>query len=121
MRKVRNQQLPLAEAAPDHPKTKELMTISKILDKSPIIGDLVLRDIGSSFQNSDSKNGVCGMTAEQILRAAIIKQIESCSYRRLEFHLADSRVYGLFCRTPLGKYFKKSTLQKKITAISAQT
>ena len=120
MRKARNQQLPLAEAAPDHPKAKELKTISDILDDNPIIYDLVLQDIGSS-QNGGGKSGATGMTADQAIRIAIVKQMEGCSYRELEFRLVDSRAYGLFCRIPFGKHFKKSTLQKTIKAISANT
>ncbi|MBM9514706.1 ISNCY family transposase [Desulfogranum marinum] len=121
MRKTHNQQLPLAEAAPDHPKAKELEKISDILDENTIIYDLVLQDIGSLTQKSDAKSGACGMTAEQVIRAASVKQIEGCSYRELEFRLVDSRAYGLFCRIPFGKHFKKSTLQKKIKAISEVT
>ncbi|MBM9515317.1 transposase, partial [Desulfogranum marinum] len=121
MRKTHNQQLPLAEAAPDHPKAKELEKISDILDENTIIYDLVLQDIGSLTQKSDAKSGACGMTAEQVIRAASVKQIEGCSYRELEFRLVDSRAYGLFCRIPFGKHFKKSTLQKTIKAISEAT
>ncbi len=121
MRKVRNQQLPLAEAAPDHPKAKELATISEILDNNFSIYDLVLQDLGSPSHDNDGENGARGMTAEQVLRAAIIKQIEGCSYRELDFHLADSRAYGLFCRISFGKSFKKSTLQQAIKAISEET
>jgi len=118
MRKARIQQLPLAEAPPDHPKAKELAKISEILDQNNNIYDLVLQDIGTA----GSATGANGMTAEQILRAAIIKQMEGFSYRALAFHLMDSRAYSWFCRIGITrKPFKKSTLQRGIKAITDST
>ena len=118
MRKARIQQLPLAEATPDHPKAKELAKISEILDQNSSIYDLVLQDIGAA----GSKTGANGMTAEQVLRAAIIKQMEGFSYRALAFHLIDSRAYSQFCRIGIcNKPFKKSALQRGIKAITGST
>ena len=117
MRKARIQQLPLAEATTDHPKAKALKKISEILDRNSSIYDLVLQDIGAS----STKTGARGMTAEQVLRAALIKQMEGFSYRALAFHLMDSRVYSWFCRIGIGKPFKKSALQRGIKAISSRT
>ena len=117
MRKARIQQLPLAEATPDHPKAKELAKISEILDHNSTIYDLVLQDLGMA----GNETGARGMTAEQVLRAAIIKQIEGFSYRELTFHLMDSRAYSWFCRIGIGRTFKKSALQRGIKAISNAT
>ncbi len=61
------------------------------------------------------------MTAEQVFRAAIVKKIGNYSYRKLAFHLADSRTYSRFCKIGFGRSFKKSALQKGGKAISAQT
>jgi len=118
MRKTRIQQLPLAEATTDHPKAKELAKISEILDDNSSIYDMVLQDLAGGCTNDA---GAYGMTAEQVLRAAIIKQMEGCSYRALTFHLADSRVFGWFCRIGIGRTFKKSTLQRCIRSISETT
>lgn len=117
MRKTRNKQLPLAEPTADHPKAKELSKISEILDRNNSIYELVIQDLGVANNNIGAK----GMTAEQVIRAAIIKQAEGYSYRELSFHLADSRAYSLFCKTGIGKSFKKSALQKGIKRISANT
>ncbi len=118
MRKARIQQLPLTETTPDHPKAKELAKISEILDQNSSIYDMVLQDIGIA----GTKTGAQGMTAEQVLRAAIIKQMEGFSYRALAFHLMDSRVYSWFCRIGIGsKPFKKSALQRGIKAITDST
>ncbi len=48
MRKAHIQQLPLAEATPDHPKAKELAKISEILDQNNSIYNLLLQDIGTA-------------------------------------------------------------------------
>ena len=117
MRKARIQQLPLAEATPDHPKAKELSRISEILNSNSTIYDLVLQDLGTAGNDT----GARGMSAEQVLRAAIIKQMEGFSYRELAFHLIDSRAYSWFCRIGIGRPFKKSTLQRGIKSISAST
>lgn len=116
MRKTRNQQLPLAEATTDHPKAKELLEISKMLDSQNSIYDLALQDLATSSKNV----GANGMTAEQIVRAAIIQKIGTYSYRELAFHLADSRAYSLFCKIGMRKPFKKSALQQGIKAISKE-
>ena len=118
MRKTRNQQLPLAEVTADHPKAKELLKISEILDHNTSIYDLALQDLGLS----DNGVGANGMTAEQVVRAAIIKQTEEYSYLELAFHLSDSRSFSQFCRIGIGrKSFKKSALQQGIKAISDKT
>ena len=117
MRKTRNQQLPLAEATTDHPKAKEFAQISAILDSNDNIYALVRQDLGISENNV----GANGMTAEQVLRAAIVQKIGEYSYRELAFHLADSRVYSHFCKIGIGKPFKKSALQRGIKALSDET
>ena len=117
MRKIRNQQLPLAEATVDHPKAKELAKINEILNAHHSILELALQDIGTP----DNDVGANGMTAEQVIRAALIKQIEGFSYRELAFHLVDSRVYSQFCKIGIGRSFKKSAIQKGIKAISDKT
>ena len=62
------------------------------------------------------------MTAEQVLRATIIKQTEGFSYKDLAFHLIDSTTYRNFCRIGFAdKGFKKSALCKNIKAISPET
>jgi IS5 family transposase len=117
MRKTRNQQLPLAEATTDHPKAKEFAQISTILESNDSIYNLARQDLGIS----DNYVGANGMTAEQVIRAAVIKQIEGYTYRELAFHLSDSRVYSQFCKIGIGRTFKKSALQKGIKALTEGT
>jgi len=117
MRRTRKKQLPLKETTPDHPKVKELEKIGMILNQNSSIYDLVLQDLGTSTHAT----GATGMSAEQVLKAAIIKQMEGFSYEALAFHLADSKAYRNFCGLPYGEQYAKSTLNGAIKAISAQT
>jgi len=80
MRKNRENQLPLSPSWPDHRLARELESISKILDQNPSISDLVLHDLCDKVS---SKNGARGMTAEQVLRCALIKQTHQFSYQKL--------------------------------------
>jgi len=95
MRKLRNQQLPLIESTADHPKAKEFEKISEVLDSQHSICELALQDC----DHGKISVGANGMTVEQIIRAAIVKQIETFSYRDLGFYLEDSRAYRQFCKT----------------------
>jgi len=62
------------------------------------------------------------MSADQVLRAAIIKQTEGFSYEELAFHLADSINYRNFCRIGITqKGFKKTALCSNIKSISPAT
>ncbi|MCL7487467.1 MAG: ISNCY family transposase, partial [Desulfobulbaceae bacterium] len=94
MRKTCKKQLPLPEATTIHPKVKELETISRILDENPTIYELVAQDLG----RADNDTGAVGMSAEQVICAAIIKQMEGYSYEELAFHLEDSKAYRTFCK-----------------------
>ena len=120
MRKKYQKQMPLMPANIEHPRAKELERISQILDSIPTIVDMVLQDLTHGVKHSNC--GAEGMTAEQVLRAAIIKQTEGFSYNELAFHIVDSNTYRNFCRIGLvDKGFKKSALCKNIKALSPET
>ena len=120
MRKKYQKQMPLMPSNIEHPRAKELERISQILDSIPTIVDMVLQDLTHGVKHSNC--GAEGMTAEQVLRAAIIKQTEGFSYNELAFHIVDSNTYRNFCRIGLvDKGFKKSALCKNIKALSPET
>jgi hypothetical protein len=73
MREKSKKQLPLMNLTPDHPQARELERISRILDKEPTIAEWVHQELCRGRQLRDT--GACGMSAEQVLRAAIIKQM----------------------------------------------
>ena len=120
MRKNYKKQMPLIITSIDHPHAAELEGISQILDDNPIIYEWVLQDLTRNVTNG--KTGAEGMSAEQVVRAAIIKQMEGYSYEDLAFHLLDSVCYRSFCRIGIvDKGFQKSALCNNIKAISSET
>lgn len=120
MRKKNQKQLPLMIKRIDHLHAEELQRISDILDKNPIINEWILQDLTHDKNLIDT--GAQGMSAEQVLRAAIIKQMEEYSYEELAFHLLDSVSYRSFCRIGFAdKGFQKSALCNNIKAISPET
>jgi IS5 family transposase len=120
MRKNYQKQMPLTITRIDHPHAEELEGISQILDANPIIYEWVLQDLTHDVMRTDT--GAEGMSAEQVLRAAIIKQMEGYSYEELAFHLLDSVCYRRFCRIGIAeKGFQKSALCYNIKAITPAT
>ena len=62
------------------------------------------------------------MSADQVLRCAVIKVLFNFSYQELAFHIVDSQSLRWFCRIGIAEHgFKKSALNKNIKAISEQT
>jgi IS5 family transposase len=121
MRKKYQKQLSLMITGVDHPHARELQAISQVLDSKPIINEWVLQDL-TRDKVMLTDTGAEGMTAEQVVRAAIIKQMEAFSYEDLAFHLLDSICYRNFCRIGIAdKGFQKSALCANIKAISPET
>ena len=120
MRKISEKQMPLMPSKIDHPQAQELNAISCILDKNPTIYDLAMQDLSPNGQKT--KKGANGMTAEQVVRAAIVKQMFQFCYKDLAFHLVDSHSLRRFCFIGIAdKGFKKSVLCKNIKTISPET
>jgi len=88
MRRKLAEQLGLVTATTDHVRARELDVMSRVLDELPGGVDLVYRDLLSASGKPDT--GREAMTAEQVLRAMVIKQRFGCSYDALAFQLADS-------------------------------
>jgi len=125
MRKTFQPQPGLREPWLELEHSRELEAISAVLDAHPKINELVLQELRASSSKPSSgcdDIGCGGMSAEQVLRAAVVKQMNQFSYRELAFHLADSRSYRTFCRlgiiepTP-----SKSTLAANIKALGFET
>lgn len=119
MRLAKNPQKPLFCQWSDHRFSKNLASISRILDENPRFIDLVAEDLKSGNKGKDT--GSHGMTAEQVLRAAILKQQNGWSYEFLELQCIDSDMTKSFLRLALDESYKKSTLQENISKIKAQT
>jgi IS5 family transposase len=121
MRKKTKKQMPLMPEASDHPQAVELENISRILDANPTICDLAMQDL-SEVSKKASRSGARGMTADQVVRAAIVKQMLNFTYKELAFHIVDSNSLRRFMRIGIAdKGFKKSVLNKNVKALSPQT
>jgi transposase, IS5 family len=117
MREKSKKQLPLMHLTPDHPQARELEAISRILDSEPTIPALVHQDLCRGRELTET--GANGMSAEQVLRTAIVKRMFGYSYALLPFHVADSISLRAFCRIGIAdKCFQKSALARNIKYVS---
>ena len=122
MREARKTQHGLRENWLDLGHADELRTISRLLDDHPRIEELVLQDLRSASHSAQTTVGAGGLSAEQVVRMLIVKQMNGFSYRELAFHLADSRSYRTFCRLGiLDKVPSKSALNWNLKALRAET
>jgi len=104
----------------DHPRAVELDAINCILEANPTISDFAMQDLSPNVDKC--RAGANGMSGEQVIRTAIIKQTFGFSYQDLAFHLTDSVSLRRFCLIGIGdKGFKKSVLCKNIKALSQKT
>ena len=121
MREKRQKQTPLISPATNHPQARELEAISAILKKHPTICQRVYQDL-SNDKNTGARSGARGMSAEQVLRAAVVKALFGFTYQQLAFHMIDSRALRRFCLIGFAdKGFKKSVLNKNIKSLAAAT
>jgi IS5 family transposase len=123
MRTIVHEQLPLVPPAIAHVHARELRKMSGVLDALPDAARLVYEDlVCCGGKPVDTTKGRTGMTAEQVLRTFLVKQINGFSYDDLAFHLADSSSYRAFCRLGIDqKPLTKSCLQKNIKRVKAAT
>ena len=95
----------------------KLKKMNQIMDANPQILELVHNDLTRGL----SKTGAWGMSAEQVLRAAIIRQWKQYSYRELADRLKDGvclRWFTRFYSEPVPHF---TSLQKVIKVIGAAT
>ncbi len=118
MRRPKYPQRELHHVMPNHKIGQELEGISTVLDSNRDILDLIYRDIIGLRQAATGRKG---MSAEQVVRCAILKQYRQLTYEELAFHLEDSESFRGFARMTGGQYPSASTLQENIKAISPAT
>ncbi|MGB6013058.1 MAG: ISNCY family transposase [Desulfobacterales bacterium] len=121
MREKHQKQMPLLEPGSDHPQARELEAISNIIDNTPTICGYVLQDLNRG-KIIKRRTGARGMSADQILRTAIVMRLFEFTYEQLAFHISDSRCLRRFCRIGFAdKGFKKSALNANIKSLSDET
>jgi IS5 family transposase len=124
MRRTVHDQLHLVPTVIAHVHARELVQINAVLEQLHGAVDLVHADLvrRPDGRKVDANKGREGMTAEQVLRAMLVKQMNGFSYEELAFHLADSNTYRTFCRIGIDeKAPTKSRLQKNVKRVSAET
>jgi IS5 family transposase len=120
MRKTISQQLGLVPHSIPHPHARELSRASAILDLLPAASELVAKDLMKGTKGT--KAGRMGMSGEQVLRAALLKQMHTWSYDDLAFALADSPTFRTFCRIGLvDRAPKRATLAANIKRVRPET
>jgi transposase, IS5 family len=116
MRAMLHAQTPLVYQPSDHVQSRELASISRVLDSQPEIVRLVHESLVAA--GGKPGTGRDAPTADQVLRCLIIKQTHGFTYRDLEFHIADSVSFRAFCRFGLAEVCpSKSSLQRNIKCL----
>jgi IS5 family transposase len=118
MRQKRKPQMNIFHAAYKQDIGKELEVMSQILDETPKVLNRVFKDL---IGTNKADQGRLGLTAEQVLRSAILKQHRNLTYEELSFHLEDSQSFRAFARMEMGQYPSGSTLQENIKALKEET
>lgn len=92
--------------------------VARILDQHRKIARLVHRDL---VEGCHSNTGRHGLTGDQVLRIALLKQIHGLSYRELEFHLQDSDAFRAFVGLGFGVRPSFQSLQANVKRIQPKT
>ena len=95
----------------------ELKEIDRILDENPAIIDCVHSDLVARKIKTGSK----GISAEQILRSAVLKQYKRYTYRELVKRLNDGVILRWFSRFYSARIPHYTAFQKAIKHISFET
>lgn len=118
MRQKRELQSSLFARRPRNEIAQELEAVSQVLDANPEILALVYQDLVGL---KSAATGRTGLTAEQVLRCAFLKQYRQLTYEELALYLADSLSFQAFSRLAEEQYPSASTLQENIKTIQAAT
>jgi len=118
MRQERTVQATIFEVFAQHEIGCELKAMSQWLDGQRALIALVAADLRHKRVRETGRRG---LSAESVLRCALLKQQRQLSYEELAFHLEDSASFRAFARLPLAWSPKKSVLHQTIAAIRAGT
>jgi transposase, IS5 family len=118
VREKRNRQRTIFEVIGKHPGPQELEQMALVLEANPAILDLAFDDLTGGRRTDTGRKG---MTAEQVLRCAILKQARELTYEDLEFWLTDSHSLRSFCKLREGQFPSTSTLQSNIKSLREET
>lgn len=104
----------------DWGKNPELGLVDTILESHPELLDLVKSDITSG--QKESNFGRKDMpSVEQILRAALFKEMKGLDYRELEYAQSDSRICGRFIKLNTERHYSFQMYQTYISRIREES
>jgi IS5 family transposase len=113
-------ELTLKFEKPNWTANPEFGLIDTILESNPRLINLVKSDIiGKEKENNFGRKDT--PSVEQIVRAAIFKEMKGLDYRELEFAQVDSRICETFIKLDMRKPFSFQMFQKYISRIKAST
>ena len=118
MRQERTVQASIFDLLATHEIGQELKAMSQWLDAHRELIGLVGQDLACPGVKATGRRG---LSAEAVLRCALLKQYRQLSYQELAFHLEDSASFRAFARLPQVWSPRKSVLQRTISAIRAVT
>ena len=122
MRLIRNPQTTFAFQHTRSSAKEQWQKIDDILNANPEIADLVWHDLSRTKDGTAKKStGARGMTAEQVLRFAIVKMRLELKCRALADRVDDSIVLREFCRMPHEEIPAFTTLQENIKRLKPET
>jgi transposase, IS5 family len=98
----------------------ELAVMDTILNQHPEICEMVKNDI-TMGQTSSGLGRQDMPTVEQVVRAAIYKEMKNLTYRELEYAQHDSRMCAVFIKLDDRKPFSFEAYQKYISRISSES
>lgn len=114
MKKLQNSQLPLQGFYSNSSIGQELEQIESLLSSLPEWMDFLTR-VREDLPTG--KQLVGGMTVEQIVKAALVKSLQNCSYRKLSDLTSDSRAVSRFIGLTLSQSISRSALQANISLL----
>jgi transposase, IS5 family len=98
----------------------ELAFIDTILNENPRLYEIVVADI-KDLNKSSNLGRQDSPTVEQVVRAALYKEIKKLDYRELEYAQEDSRICGAFIKLEERTPFSFEMFQKYISKIRAES
>jgi IS5 family transposase len=106
----------------DHPNWSndlELGLIDSILEKHPHFISILGLGI-YELRNRDTKGRKDTPSVEQIVRAALYKELKGLNYRELDYHQEDSRIAALFIKIDPLRPYSFQVYQKYISQIKPE-
>lgn len=105
---------------PNWARDPELGLLDTILEKHPFLYKLLSADITKGCKDSVFGRGDTP-SVEQIVRAAIYKELKGLDYRELAYHQIDSRICALFIKIDELRPYSFQMYQKYISKIKQES